>query len=297
MSKLDLTGTLAAAAPSAAIAGWVHRLGEVWVEGQVAQLTRRPGVPTTFLTVRDTDANISMTASRLRLPSSTVPRSPKAPDRHARPPGLYARNEARFSLRASAIRQVGIGELLVRHRTAQTTSGRRGCSPRTAKAAAPLLPAAVPAWSPGRCPAPRRATSSRTPAGGARPPGSRRSSGRGHPGPAAVSGIVAALGRPSTPSPTVDRVSRRRPRRRLASRTRLPFTNETLLRAVVAALHAPVVQRHRPRRTRRCSTSSPTCALRRRRRTPASESCPTATRRNAGSPACAGEPASSSTCG
>ena len=45
------------------VASWVARLGEVWVEGQVAQLTRRPGVSTQFLTLRDTDANISMTVT------------------------------------------------------------------------------------------------------------------------------------------------------------------------------------------------------------------------------------------
>ena len=36
-----------------AIAGWVDRLGAVWVEGQVAQLNRRQGMNTVFLTLRD----------------------------------------------------------------------------------------------------------------------------------------------------------------------------------------------------------------------------------------------------
>ena len=36
-----------------AISGWVDRLGAVWVEGQVAQLSRRPGLNTVFLTLRD----------------------------------------------------------------------------------------------------------------------------------------------------------------------------------------------------------------------------------------------------
>ena len=43
-----------------AIAGWVERLGAVWVEGQVAQVGRRPGLNTVFLTLRDPIADISV---------------------------------------------------------------------------------------------------------------------------------------------------------------------------------------------------------------------------------------------
>ena len=43
-----------------AIAGWVDRLGAVWVEGQIAQVSRRPGVNTVFMTLRDAVADISI---------------------------------------------------------------------------------------------------------------------------------------------------------------------------------------------------------------------------------------------
>ena len=36
-----------------AISGWIDRLGSVWVEGQIAQISRRPGVNTVFMTLRD----------------------------------------------------------------------------------------------------------------------------------------------------------------------------------------------------------------------------------------------------
>src|SRR5512142_1198308 len=45
------------------IGEWIARLGEVWVDGQIAQLTRRPGAATQFLTLRDPDANISVTVT------------------------------------------------------------------------------------------------------------------------------------------------------------------------------------------------------------------------------------------
>ena len=35
------------------IGAWIARLGEIWVDGQIAQLTRRAGGGDAFLTLRD----------------------------------------------------------------------------------------------------------------------------------------------------------------------------------------------------------------------------------------------------
>ena len=43
-----------------AISQWVGRLGAVWVEGQMTQVSRRPGVGTVFMTMRDSVADISV---------------------------------------------------------------------------------------------------------------------------------------------------------------------------------------------------------------------------------------------
>ncbi|NED60674.1 exodeoxyribonuclease VII large subunit, partial [Streptomyces sp. SID10244] len=40
------------------IADWIHRLGQIWVEGQVTQINRRPGTRVAFLTLRDPAADI-----------------------------------------------------------------------------------------------------------------------------------------------------------------------------------------------------------------------------------------------
>ena len=45
------------------LADWIHRLGAVWVEGQVTQVTRRPGTRTAFLTLRDPAADVSLPVS------------------------------------------------------------------------------------------------------------------------------------------------------------------------------------------------------------------------------------------
>lgn len=42
------------------IAEWVDRLGAVWVEGQLAQVTARAGTGTAFLVLRDPAADVSL---------------------------------------------------------------------------------------------------------------------------------------------------------------------------------------------------------------------------------------------
>ena len=46
------------------ISEWVAKLGRVWVEGQVTQLSKRPG--TVFLTLRDPVADVSLTVTCAR---------------------------------------------------------------------------------------------------------------------------------------------------------------------------------------------------------------------------------------
>ena len=43
------------------IGAWVAKLGWVWVDGQVAQISRRPGASVVFLTLRDPSADLSLT--------------------------------------------------------------------------------------------------------------------------------------------------------------------------------------------------------------------------------------------
>jgi exodeoxyribonuclease VII large subunit len=81
------------------IGAWIARLGEIWVDGQIAQLTRRPGVATQFLTLRDPDSTISLTVTCGRgvLPDTVEEGSRVVV--HARPDFYLERGV--FSLRAS----------------------------------------------------------------------------------------------------------------------------------------------------------------------------------------------------
>ncbi|MGC1207892.1 MAG: exodeoxyribonuclease VII large subunit, partial [Ornithinimicrobium sp.] len=42
------------------IADYVQKMSPLWVEGQIVQLNRRPGMNTAFVTLRDTDVDMSL---------------------------------------------------------------------------------------------------------------------------------------------------------------------------------------------------------------------------------------------
>ncbi len=92
---------------------WIGRLGRIWVEGQIAELTRRGAV--VFLTLRDPVAAVSV---RVICPRTVLDANEPAPGEGARVV-VWAKpdfniNRGAFALTAIEIRAVGIGELLAR---------------------------------------------------------------------------------------------------------------------------------------------------------------------------------------
>jgi exodeoxyribonuclease VII large subunit len=124
------------------IAEWVARLGEVWVEGQVAQLSRRPGAATAFLVLRDPAADLSLTVTCRREVLDGVALAEGARVVvHARPDFYLARGT--LSLRASEIRPVGIGELLARLERLKRLLHAEGLFAADRKQPLPFLPGRV----------------------------------------------------------------------------------------------------------------------------------------------------------
>lgn len=94
---------------------WIGKLGWVWVDGQVAQLSRRPGASTVFLTLRDPSADLSLTVTTSRdVLDAGAPELAEGARIivHCKPEFYPQRGT--LSLRADEIRQVGLGELLAR---------------------------------------------------------------------------------------------------------------------------------------------------------------------------------------
>jgi exodeoxyribonuclease VII large subunit len=126
------------------IADWIGRLGEVWVEGQVAQLSRRGGAATVFLTLRDPAADLSVPVTCHRdvaeRPGLELTEGARVIVR-ARPDYYVARGS--FSLRATEIRAVGLGELLARIERVRRLLAAEGLFDAARKRPLPFAPAVV----------------------------------------------------------------------------------------------------------------------------------------------------------
>jgi exodeoxyribonuclease VII large subunit len=127
-----------------AIARWVDRLGPVWVEGQIAQVSRRPGMNTVFLTLRDAVADISVpvTCARVLFDGLNPPLVEGASVvLHAKP--SYYANRGTLSLHAREIRMVGLGELLARLERRRQLLAAEGLFAAGLKRSLPFLPGRV----------------------------------------------------------------------------------------------------------------------------------------------------------
>ena len=123
------------------VGAWIAKLGWVWVDGQVAQISRRPGSSVVFLTLRDPSADLSLTVTAHRdvLDAGAPELSEGARvTLHAKPEFYPARGT--LSLRADEIRQVGLGELLARLEKLKRLLGAEGLFARERKRRLPFLP-------------------------------------------------------------------------------------------------------------------------------------------------------------
>jgi exodeoxyribonuclease VII large subunit len=123
------------------IGDWIGRLGGVWVEGQITQLSRRPGAGVVFLTLRDPSQEVSLTVTCFREVFDQVADVVTEGARvvvHGKPE-WYARR-GQLSLRVTEIRPVGIGELLVRLERLKQTLGAEGLFAPERKRRLPFLP-------------------------------------------------------------------------------------------------------------------------------------------------------------
>lgn len=126
------------------IAEWIGKLGDVWVEGQLTQVSLRPGSGTAFLTLRDPAADVSMTvtcpASMLREAATPLTDGTRVV-LHAR--ASYFVNRGTLSLRADEIRAVGVGELLARIERLRRLLAAEGLFDPARKRRLPFLPSTV----------------------------------------------------------------------------------------------------------------------------------------------------------
>jgi exodeoxyribonuclease VII large subunit len=214
---------------------WIGRLGWVWVDGQVAQISRRPGATTVFLTLRDPSADLSLTVTTNRdVLDAGAPALAEGARvvLHAKPAFYPARGT--LSLRADEIRQVGLGELLARIEQVKKLLRAEGLFDPARKRRLPFLPGRIGLVT-GRASAAERdlvaVTKRRWPAA------QLRVLNVPVQGPSAVPQIIEAL-RLLDADQTVDVIVLARGGGSVEDL--LPFSDEALCRAVFAA-RTPVV--------------------------------------------------------
>ncbi|MGW1011885.1 exodeoxyribonuclease VII large subunit [Streptomyces termitum] len=123
------------------IGGWIDRLGAIWVEGQITQLSRRPGAGVVFLTLRDPSHDVSLSVTCYRQVFDAVADVVSEGARvvvHAKPEWYGPRGQ--LSLRAAEIKPVGIGELLARLEQLKRTLAGEGLFALDRKRPLPFLP-------------------------------------------------------------------------------------------------------------------------------------------------------------
>ncbi|WP_096369998.1 exodeoxyribonuclease VII large subunit [Mycobacterium ulcerans] len=126
------------------VAGWIDRLGTVWVEGQLAQITIRPNSKTVFMVLRDPAADMSLTVTCPRdlVLSAPVKLTEGTQVVVCGKPSFYT-GRGTFSLRLNEIRAVGVGELLARIERLRRLLDAEGLFDPRLKRPIPFLPNTV----------------------------------------------------------------------------------------------------------------------------------------------------------
>ena len=126
------------------VKAWIERLGSVWVEGQLAQVNMKPSWRFSYLTLRDVEAEMSLQVTCDTALLQNAPAPLRDGDRvvvYGKPTFFTGRGS--FSLRATEIRPVGVGELLARIEHLRQQLASEGLFDASRKLPLPYLPRCI----------------------------------------------------------------------------------------------------------------------------------------------------------
>ena len=126
------------------VKAWIERLGSVWVEGQLAQVNMKPSWRFSYLTLRDVEAEMSLQVTCDTALLQNAPAPLRDGDRvvvYGKPTFFTGRGS--FSLRATEIRPVGVGELLARIERLRQQLASEGLFDVSRKLPLPYLPRCI----------------------------------------------------------------------------------------------------------------------------------------------------------
>ena len=123
---------------------WIGRLGAIWIDGQVAQISRRPGMRTAWVTLRDVEADLSLSVvidtSALDVVTPPVSEGQRVIV-YGRPEFYTGRGQ--LQIRAREIRPVGRGALLEEIERVRALLQAEGLFAAERKRPLPFLPRRV----------------------------------------------------------------------------------------------------------------------------------------------------------
>lgn len=126
------------------LADYVGRLGSVWIDGQVAEFRPRPGARVQFLVLRDPDADMSITlAADPRVLGSVVPPVEQGQRIVVQAQPEYWTGRGSLQFRVREIRPVGIGELLAQLERLRGVLAAEGLFSPERKRPLPFLPRSI----------------------------------------------------------------------------------------------------------------------------------------------------------
>jgi exodeoxyribonuclease VII large subunit len=126
---------------AALVAQWIDRLGAIHVEGQITQISRRPGAGVVFLTLRDPAQDVSMSVTCMRgVYDQIIPAPAEGQHVVIRAKPTFYRGRGQFSLQLLELRQIGVGELLARIEQLKQKLGAQGLFDPGHKQPLPFLP-------------------------------------------------------------------------------------------------------------------------------------------------------------
>ena len=128
---------------SEAIGEYLSRLGSVWIEGELSEVTVRPGAQMVFMRLRDTSADMSISIMCHKSVLESVSPLPQNARVIMNSKVSWYAKSGSLSFSVKEIRQVGVGELLARLEALKTQLASEGLFDAERKQELPFLPRAV----------------------------------------------------------------------------------------------------------------------------------------------------------
>ena len=125
---------------SESISDYINRLGQIWVEGEIAQLNDRAGSGMIYMRLRDPSVDMYLEVTCPRSVFNTVAPLPDNARIVINSKVNFYTPTGRLSLNAKEIRQVGIGELLARLEALKKMLAAEGLFASERKKKLPFLP-------------------------------------------------------------------------------------------------------------------------------------------------------------